>query len=494
MRILWIEDFPDEMGDQKSTSEKMFKDLINNGETFYDLALKDEIHIALPKYFKLKSIHEIEICYSREIYEIEFKEKLFNFDIFIIDINLSAKTGYSQEVNDYSKWDGFGIYTDMIRLGLNEQNISLMTANSNELKEVCNGYTIPIPSNLFIKDIKKDKDGQYKKIKDESGYLKFREWLQIKANTPYLQLRRGILDGCKELKEFIETQKDDEKCILLNKCIKKDFETKLPEVILEEEYGLEYLNLLKSFFLKEFALDEANKRNTLRTFLLLLSAEWERTYIETGKPISSYDDLKEKDFHSVNFWILKNLRNNLSHFSFTDDISEKDVAFFFILAMRNFFDLELKEYPFERILFSVTSKNKIYKDLSDLKKINKKNKEELLLLCKNKNVKDKKIRKEKPETCENCKQKIGNKEKTFDWTDFQMSDSYLRIAYAFMEIKNNKNGDSKEVKKEDLKQYTKMFFYHAFLSEMETILGDANSKDKLFYKLGAFALEASSKK
>ncbi|MBK8396835.1 MAG: hypothetical protein IPL26_16590 [Leptospiraceae bacterium] len=106
-----------------------------------------------------------------------------------------------------------------------------------------------------------------------------------------------------------------------------------------------------------------------------------------------------------------------------------------------------------------------------------------------------KIKEEKPETCEHCNQKINKKEKTFDWHDFQISDSYLEIAYSFMEIQNNnRDKNPKTVKKEDLKKHTETFLYHAFLSEMENVLEktDANSKENLPYKLGAIALEAVS--
>ena len=209
-------------------------------------------------------------------------------------------------------------------------------------------------------------------------------------------------------------------------------------------------------------------------FLLLLSAEWERTYIETGCPITYYDDPnEEKDFHSVNFWIMKNLRNNLTHFSFSDNISEIDVAFFFIIAMRNFFSLDLNEYPFERILFSLLPANQADTSNFNINEINKQNKKRLLEICKQKKVDKRKVKKEK--------------------IKIQESDKYTDIAYAFIDTKNK--GD---VKKEDLKKYTKIILYHAFLSEMESYLiktetplqnENTNSKDKLV----AFALEAASK-
>jgi hypothetical protein len=469
MRILWIEDFPDEMGDQKSTSEKMFKDLINNGNTFSDFTLKDEIHIALPEYFKKKSIHEIEICYSRESYEKDFKEKLFNFDIFIIDINLSSKTGHSQESNDSSKWDGFGIYNDMIRLGINEQNISLMTANSDELKEVCKRYTIPIPSNLFIKDIKKDKDGNYKKIDDESGYASFRTWLQRKANTPYIQLRRGILEAC----DFFFEEKHK---ILLNLTLKKDGEgEKIDE--LSKEYGKEFIIHIKNLFLKDFLLEGKEKTQKLYTFLMVLSAEWERGESkdkEQSKHFKEIENQSEKSFYESIFWIMCNLRNCFAHFTFTkENLLENDVAFFFILAMRGFFEMDINKIEeYEKIIFPILKNFKVEINKNDLIEIDKESLNKIKKLYAHYKL--------------NTAQRRGKQIE--EPTDFQ--------AYVFRFLfgcTQNDNKDLKPIPKEDIQKESKEIFYKSYLIKMETILVDTNSKDKLFYKLGAFALEAVSK-
>ncbi len=468
MRILWIEDFDKSMNDQRALVENLFKDLLNRN-TFTDFPKNKKINEVLSDYFKkCGSIHEIEICHNWTEYDSLFGSRLFEFDIFIIDINLSAKgISASEKLIDYpketfDKYAGFYIYNDIIRRGINEDNISLVTGNNDDLKSICYNNAIPIPNNIFSKG--------------DTGYSHFRAWLQSKANTPYIQLRRGILDAC----DFFQKEGNLPK-IFLNKALKEN-EDELPR-----EYGLEYLNLLKSFFLKDFVLDEVNKKNKLRTFLLLLSAEWERTDIKIGMPISYYDSEELKSFHIANFWIMKNLRNNLSHFSFTDTISELDAAFFFTIAMRNFFRLELKEYEFETILLNLPIDIKQNRINFNIEEINKENKKALLDICKQKKVTTIEVKNEKGKSID---------------TPIDEQTNYKDIVFAITRPKKkNDEKDKRDIKKEDLKQYTKIFLYHAFLSEMEsylikmeTPLQNANSKDKLFYKLGAFAFEAAYKK
>lgn len=463
MRILWIEDFDKSMNDQRALVENLFKELLNK-KTFTDFPKNKKISEVLSDYFKkCGSIHEIEICHNWTEYDSLFGSRLFEFDIFIIDINLTAKgmsvseklIGYSKET--FYKYAGFYIYNDIIRRGIDEDNISLVTGNSEDLKSICKNNAIPIPNNIFSKG--------------DVGYSSFRAWLQVKANTNYIQLRRGILDAC----EFFQKNEHE---ILLNMTLKKDGEgEKIDE--LSKEYGIEFIIHIKNLFLKDFLLKEKDKTQKLYTFLMVLSAEWERGDSrddEQSKHFKEIQNPSEKCFYESIFWIMSNLRNCFAHFTFPkENLKEQDIAFFFMLAMRGFFKMTMgKIEEYEKIFFIIFNNSNIEIDKNNLKEINGDALKKIISIYDGSKLDKaiKGIRNNKPIPIDRP-------------NDFQ--------GYVFRFLNGssqNKNDKLKPIPRETIQKESKDIFYKSYLIKMETILVDTNSKDKLYYKLGAFALEA----
>lgn len=447
MRILWIEDFDKNIEDQMSLVENIFKDLVGK-EDFKDFPRKIKINIKenLPKYFKKhKLIHDVEVCYNWTEYDKDFVGRLFEFDLFIIDINLTAKgMSDSEKLKKYKesfdKFAGFYIYNDLITRGIDFKNISLMTANKENIEGICYQYAMPVPGNLFDKS--------------DSGYSAFRQWLQTKADNRYIQLRRGILDACDYLKE-------NPKEILLNDHIKKE-EEKLPK-----EYGTEYINLLRNFFLNKFNIEESKRKEIFNTFLMLLSAEWERFPIKTDD-YKNIEPNVNKVFQRTCIWIMKNLRNNMAHFSFDKNLSEKDIAFFCIIAFRSFFRLDQNKYPAEEIFLSPIHISKNFDKIIDINKVKK---DELYDLC--------------------IKKKVKNKENN-QFLDFSENDRYIIMASNFLALKGR--NDPKTVTKEDKIEHSKKLLCRAYLSELEPFLSDESNKDSIIYKLGQMAFELSEEK
>ena len=116
MRILWIEDFPKNEGIKSSTlASNLFRDLLKleNFDVEYDS--DNKVEKELPRYFKSKgSVHDINICSSYNHFIKDFENRILEFDLFIIDINLTDKEPKNSTIpkgfldrNEFLKKAGF---------------------------------------------------------------------------------------------------------------------------------------------------------------------------------------------------------------------------------------------------------------------------------------------------------------------------------------------------------------------------------------------------
>ncbi|HMV42510.1 MAG TPA: hypothetical protein PKD50_08245, partial [Leptospiraceae bacterium] len=361
MRILWIEDFPKESDKPSSLAANLFKDVLGLESFDEDYESLNDISKELPNYFKIKnSIHEIVVCKSYHEYINTHDLKYLNFDIFIVDINLTdaepnnslIPAGFNRK--DFLEKSGFYIWNLLIRKGVPEDQIAFMTGNGNSVSDFekhCRDANIPLlkTENVFEKSEENEDSPKFKR-----GYISFRKWLQLKASNPYIQLRRGILDGC----EYLLKNTPEE--ILLNRTLKKDGEGKKIDE-LSQEYGKEFLIRLQGIQQKEFHLDGKEKTQKLYTFLMTLVSEWERGESKDAEQKEHFKDISDEDektFYETSFWILNNIRNCFAHFTFDkENLNEQDIAFFFILAIRGFFKLDINDtLDYEKILFSIMPK------------------------------------------------------------------------------------------------------------------------------------------
>lgn len=472
MRILWIEDFPKNEEIKSSTlASNLFRDLLNLENFDEDYDSDNNVEIELPQYFKSKgSIHDIKVCLSYDSFKKDYEKKIDDFDVLIIDINLSDKEPKnsiipkeSSDRNKFLEKAGFYIWNLLIRKGIPENHLAFMTGNGNsieEFKKHCIVSNIPIlkNENVFEKSV--------------SGYSQFRKWLGRRANTDYIQLRRGILDACKLFQE-------NEHEILLNQTLKEDGDGKKIDE-LSKEYGKEFIIHIKNLFLKDFLLEGKEKTQRLYTFLMVLSAEWERGDSKDEKQSEHFkniENISERSFYESIFWIMSNLRNCFAHFTFPkENLIEQDIAFFFILAMHGFFKMNIEKIEeYEKILFTILNNSNVEINKTELVKINKNSLEQIKSLYKDYRLDE--------------AYQGRNKEKVKEPKDFK--GSALRFLSG---CKQNENKTLNPIPKEDIQKESKKIFYNSYLIKMETPLQNANSKDKLFYKLGAFAFEAAYKK
>jgi len=336
MKILWIEDFG---GDAPpfELAEGIFKSLAED----FDWDIDESISEELPKVFKNKTIHEVKVVENYPEFE-RLGRKVLYYDVIIIDFNLSEgefdhsiKPDKYQNDEKFHERAGFYIFSYLITNSFPLENIVFMTGEIDStlqdfLAETKSMY-LPYEPNHFGKN--------------KDGFEGIGEYLYDKANDNYLILRRGIIEACQYFRKQLSEPIED--WIIFNRTT---------ESKLDRDYICDYLRKLEEFFPLN---PSDNKKPFFFRFLKELSAEWE---MSEGKFIEYFQCPEKTEYYFKKTCQnqMKLLRNWTSHYQLTDDLSEKEVAFFFVLAMRAWFDLKIDEIQFYEKIFGkiFTSGNK----------------------------------------------------------------------------------------------------------------------------------------
>ncbi len=362
MNILWIEDGNLEITNVAST---IFKGIVNGDFVVEEgRNIKESLQDQFAKMQEYP-VHKLHICrnYSEWIYEkLDF---LKDYDVILIDKDLSlpqrtiARKEPPQEYQNDQNFDknaGLFIYNQLIRNGFPDANIAFLTANDadlNDFKKQCQSAYFDEP--------------HITKGKSSTGYSEINQWLLQKADDPYLTLRRGIIDGCRLYKKEIEilTQKDLEYFLLFPKTINKydiDYQLWLESYV--EDLFL-YLELLENYYPITYKVSYS--------FIAELASPWENAlngfFWENGKckyENSNYQRNSLQSFYDFNFKdnankIMKLLRNCVAHNMLSKEIEEKTVAFFFMLAMRALFNLDIEKYHNYEYMFQTIFKGILQK-------------------------------------------------------------------------------------------------------------------------------------
>ncbi|MFA4837910.1 MAG: hypothetical protein WC703_00360 [Candidatus Neomarinimicrobiota bacterium] len=174
----------------------------------------------------------------------------------------------------------------------------------------------------------------------KSDVANFHAWLDNRltkrgAHFPYIALRRGIINACRYLKDRLE--KEIAEWILFNRTTDSK---------IEKEYIRDYLSKLENFFPLN---PPENAESLYYQFIKELSAEWEMSAGHFIEHLSNFDI--EYRFKNNYERQMKLLRNWSSHGQIADDLCPKDAAFFFMIAMRAWFNLEFNQrMPYEKML------------------------------------------------------------------------------------------------------------------------------------------------
>ncbi|MCX7094924.1 MAG: hypothetical protein NTY50_15940, partial [Methylobacter sp.] len=268
-------------------------------------------------------------------------KELSKIDIMILDVDMPLCRDEQKDdenylpsliaqygsADDLRKIAGYQIYTELvIELGFPKAHILFCSNHADyfdELKVKFASANIkpPLSSNpekpFLTKDDKTD----------------IKQWLDD-AQRDYFVLRRGIIEGCQQLKKlkeklrFEKFSKEDKKLAFLDTD--------------------DYLDVLENFLpLRE----PSNKAALYKLFIRTLAHEWE----ESVEPKKIDDDQTTFAFS----WIMKMTRNWMAHNSTAifNNLTEQDIAYLFICNMRAIFDLGIKAKGYEKDLFLLFNKS-----------------------------------------------------------------------------------------------------------------------------------------
>jgi len=350
--FLWIEDFENS---PRVTAHDVF------GGTVSAEVFSDNKH-QLRKKLRQQGVF-VELNFQDGLQFI--RQNLQQIDYVILDIDLPA---YSEddEINadvlallenfqDYKKSEdaaedevllaknckqlkaiaGFYLYTELVvELGFPKQHILFCSNHAENAKTTRDAFKmakIALPR-IF-----------------EKSNPEVQLWVENKASDTYSRLRRGIIEGCQQLKLELA---NDEQFLQFRDFIKtSDHQVATMDVV-------NYLDTLAQFFpLKEATTNMTGMQ--YRLFLRVLAHEWEDN--------ASAENLKGKfgkdlnNFHDIYTfgWTMKLIRNWVSHANLLDPVSSEFIAFSFLINMRAMFHLPKEIQEYEVILLSCITANPV---------------------------------------------------------------------------------------------------------------------------------------
>jgi hypothetical protein len=336
MNILWIEDFGGQLDSGVKTLTLMFQNLLSFDNLDKDILNLIDYPNQLAEFCQQQaSVHGIYLCRNYFDY-VEFKNNhaiVNKIDAIILDIRLDSGDHVDFDLTipepykitaEFHKNAGFYIFNDLVHLGVPAEKMCFMTGEDStfgDFKTKCLEIYVP-QIECFEK-------------RDTKGYDKLRTWL-TKQETPYVKLRRGIIEACQYLKGLSISSKEN---LLFNKFIEKK------KIEISEIH--DYLGILESFLpLRE----PSDKAALYKLFIRTLSHEWEAA---EPKLINKADKISgQYAFASI----MKIARNWIAHSNIFNNVNEQDVAFLFICNMRAMFELSNDAVIYETNLLALFSK------------------------------------------------------------------------------------------------------------------------------------------
>ena len=360
MRILWIEDFGG-----KATVDGLIGGLTGwlNDESIDVLA--DEVNNILRsdphdfegwrRFYQTSSSftslgHEVDFCmHFLEVERmLDSNKTCDNYDVVLIDIDLSENDFFTVMPDSVEPTlAGFWIYNRLVHAGFPPERLAFFTGNDDKA-----GEFVIACSEFYIHP----KPTSFSKIRpDENKGVTLSNWLTSleQAADRYIMLRRGVLDGCRYLENFLidPSVTDVSDIIQFNRYIAGESESRM----LAEE-AREYLFAVSSTLPVKHP-TAGQQPSVVRLFLRTLAHEWE----DKAHP----GNLRQRDpLLSALGWTMKNTRNWLSHSRFLEHAGTNDLAFLFLVNMRAMFALkdELETYELQLLRLFGTNTSPLQDD------------------------------------------------------------------------------------------------------------------------------------
>ena len=339
MNVLWVEDFGGGLKADSATLVNMFRGLLS--ERVFDDEWNPEADLLgqparLCDFFLTHSpTHQATLL--RHFGDFQAMPEGFPaaFDAVALDINLSRgvppalalPAGFADGQAFHGK-AGFYIYNHLLRQGFPAENISFLTGEKestfSEFAEHCQKALIPLPTAFG---------------KDDAGLEAFRAWLAGRQKSAYMQLRRGVIEGCKQLRRQIDERPET-----------IQFRLYLDSGQISAKAMDDYLATLENFLpAREPSGDELSR--LLRLFVRALAHEWENE----AKPRKIQMRPGEHLPYVLRAygWVMKRARNWLAHGEALDRPLPDLVAYLFMVNMRAMFTYPAEAQRHEYQLFGL---------------------------------------------------------------------------------------------------------------------------------------------
>lgn len=343
--FLWVEDF--EGGSVEATTEAVLENIIK--KSFFD-----------SKKRKLRSKLKDQGVFIELTFEdgLKFiKEELDKIDYIILDIDLKSHNGSIDDISldvlellyefqNYTKMQyeskdedlfakackdlkeiaGFYLYTHLVvELGFPKKHILFCSNHGDQAVSIKNAFK---KAKISPPDI-------YTKESIPNSFVK--KWVDSRHSNPYSRLRRGIIEGCKYLKNLTEENLEN---LRFNNFIRDEEK----QITLEDLHN--YLDVLENFLLLREPTDKATKATVYKLFVRTLAHEW-----ESANPLESMNLASQELFAFTS--IMKLSRNWSAHSRVFEEIDEQDVAYLFIVNMRAMFKLDDNLLRYEKHLLQL---------------------------------------------------------------------------------------------------------------------------------------------
>lgn len=340
MNVLWLEDFGGGLRSDSATLVNMFRGLLN--ETVFDDEWDPEADLIsfpqlLEEFFLAQSpVHKVRLLRHYADFRNQATDFSLANDVVVIDINLSRgvppDTPLPEGFKDaalFHRKAGFFIYNQLVRQGFPAENICFLTGEREstfgEFSEHCQQALIPLPIAYG---------------KDDAGLESFRAWLATRLASPYLRLRRGVIEASQTLRERIAEQPQ----------VPIQFSLYLETGEARPASCMDLLATLESFLPAKVPAEQELMRR-LRLFVRAFAHEWENDAKPNNIPRIGGDRLPY--VLRAYGWVLKRTRNWLAHGKVLDKMTPEVAAFLFLVNTRAMFFLPPEAQRFEYQLFEI---------------------------------------------------------------------------------------------------------------------------------------------
>lgn len=325
--FLWVEDF-----EGNSTNGEIFE-VTTNAVFGKELGNINEIDIDdLEKYLKKENIF-LELTFLSSLEFIRDKDRLSKIDFIILDVDLMLKMKGDTDEHNYlpeilknyqqilsktpeialKETAGYQLYVELVlNLDFPKDHILFCSNHGVQLdsiKEAFQNAKIDFPN-----------DRLFTKSENEKIY----NWISQRRHNPYHVLRRSIIAGCQQIKKQCEAEEID---FQLNDVLEKTDSTFVEMV---KKDFINQLELLQRILPLREPKTNQEKKHLYRIVVRTLAHEWEKA--NDGKIRKKGND-KILLLYSFST-IMKCLRNWLAHTNLLNDLSEHDIAYFFLISMR----------------------------------------------------------------------------------------------------------------------------------------------------------------